>query len=358
MGYPILELERRADPDGEWISYGVRMMLDLAGLKISLEDWQKLPRSKRDELTATRAETDGELRAFVEKLERALVDSGVAARPLSQAKQAEVAFWRVATEPNPDAVAVLNELNADPIWPQLDRFARYLVCSFSRKRDIERARSALEELGYLPTGSAVVRIDGIVLAGGLSTRFGRDKRTVEFAGEELVASACRRMSAAVDGRVVTVTGEREEHLPGTEVGIVCADDEPGRGPLGGLATGLARTRFGAVVMAVDTPMVSVETLARLAAIGRAKGHPAALKTGSRWEPLVAFYPRSVLNDVRAALSEGRSAPHRLLDDWRTIAVEPTHGDEVSNINTPTDLGRTLERAAGRSDKRATKKETL
>lgn len=189
----------------------------------------------------------------------------------------------------------------------------------------------------------MIRVDGIVLAGGRSERFGSDKRIVDFSGESMVAGACRRMAAAIDGTLVTVTGETAEQLPGTELGIVCADDVPGRGPLGGLATGLAHVRFGAVVLAVDTPMVRTETLIRLAAIGRATGRPAALRHDGGWEPLVAFYPRAILNDIGAALSEGRTAPHRLLDAWQTIAVRPTDRREVANINTPTDLSAALEK---------------
>ncbi len=181
------------------------------------------------------------------------------------------------------------------------------------------------------------RIDGIVLAGGRSSRFGADKRIVEFEGESLVESACRRMAAAVDGRLITVTGRRAEALPGTWRGIVCADEVPDRGPLGGLAAGLALAEFGAVVLAVDSPLVTVATLEQLASIGRNSGRVAAVRTVDRWEPLVAFYPCSVLNDVRAALSQGKSAPHRLLEQWGAIAVTSVDPCELVNINTRDDL---------------------
>lgn len=181
------------------------------------------------------------------------------------------------------------------------------------------------------------RIDGIVLAGGRSKRFGSDKRKAEFAGERLIDSACRRMSEAIDGQLITVTGARAEPLAGTWRGIVCADDVEGCGPLGGLAAGLSRTEFGAVVLAVDEPLVSVATLTRLAEIGRETGRVAAIRTAAGWEPLVAFYPASVLNDVRAALSEGKLAPHRLLEHWQAIPVESVDPSELTNINTRADL---------------------
>jgi len=189
----------------------------------------------------------------------------------------------------------------------------------------------------------MTRIDGIVLAGGRSKRFGSDKRNADFAGEPMIESACRRMAEAIDGRLITVTGARVERLEGTWRGIVCADEVEGCGPLGGLAAGLSRTDFGAVVLAVDEPRISVATLMRLAEIGRQSGRVAAVRTAAGWEPLVAFYPASVLNDVRAALSEGKLAPRSLLERWQAIPVEPVDPSELTNINTPTDLRTALEK---------------
>jgi molybdopterin-guanine dinucleotide biosynthesis protein A len=185
--------------------------------------------------------------------------------------------------------------------------------------------------------SALVRVDGIVLAGGLSRRFGSDKRLALVEGEPLVARACRRMAQAVDGTVIIATGARALALPGTRRGIVVRDEPPGRGPLGGLAAALARCDFGAVVSAVDLPLVKAATLARLAAIGRLSGRPAAIRTSRGWEPLLAFYPRSVLHDVRAALSQGSLAAHALLERWSTIAVAPTDAGELANVNRRADL---------------------
>jgi molybdopterin-guanine dinucleotide biosynthesis protein A len=186
--------------------------------------------------------------------------------------------------------------------------------------------------------SAVVRIDGIVLAGGHSRRFGSDKRLARIDGEAFVTRACRRMAQAVDGTVITATGARALALPGTGRGIIVRDEPPGRGPLGGLAAALALCGYGAVVLAVDLPLVKVATLARLAAVGRRTGRPVAIRTSRGWEPLLAFYPRAVLHDIRAALSQGALAAHDLLDRWSTIPVAPIAPAELVNVNRRADLG--------------------
>lgn len=149
MGYPVLELEREADPQGEWISYGVRMMLDLAGIKISLDDWGQLPSTTRDELTGLQAETDDEIRFFLERIESALSQAGLARQPLSEAKRAASSVWRDGAQPDRATAQLLADLGVHQLWGQLDRFGRYLACTFAGKQDLERARSALSELGYI-----------------------------------------------------------------------------------------------------------------------------------------------------------------------------------------------------------------
>lgn len=149
MRYLVFEFEREADPGGDWISYGVRMKLDLVGCKISLDDWSQIPRRVRDELTELSAETDAEIGLFSGALASALAGVGVQAQVLPTAKRDGVADWRDPGVIGADAKALLDSVGARGVWPELDRFGRYVVCTFARKEDVDRARRALNELGYL-----------------------------------------------------------------------------------------------------------------------------------------------------------------------------------------------------------------
>jgi hypothetical protein len=149
LRYPLLESEREADPEGEWISYGVRMKLDLVGRKISLDDWSRLPRSVRDELTELTAETDAEIAVFERALDSASSGAGIDSQSLPSAKREAVTAWRDPGEVTPAAQAFLGGLGGEGLWPELDRFGRYLICTFSHKSDIGRARRAMIQLGYL-----------------------------------------------------------------------------------------------------------------------------------------------------------------------------------------------------------------
>jgi molybdopterin-guanine dinucleotide biosynthesis protein A len=180
-------------------------------------------------------------------------------------------------------------------------------------------------------------IDGLVLAGGRSQRFGSDKRLARVGGQELVRRAVSKVLRAVSGTVFVATGTRAERLPGTARAIVIRDAPPNRGPLGGIAAGLERTTVGIVVLACDLPFVRPQTLHAVAASGRRAGRPAAVRRLAGWEPLVAYYPRSVLKDVRAAIHQGALAPHRLLEKLGAVPVAANDDEEFRNINTTADL---------------------
>lgn len=102
---------------------------------------------------------------------------------------------------------------------------------------------------------------GVVLAGGRSSRMGRDKADIEWRpGQTLLARAVERAGAAGCESVI-VSGDRPgyDHVP---------DLEPGTGPLGGLdsvlrerAPGLERKLL--LIVPLDMPILTASTLRRL-----------------------------------------------------------------------------------------------
>jgi molybdopterin-guanine dinucleotide biosynthesis protein A len=94
-------------------------------------------------------------------------------------------------------------------------------------------------------------LGGVVLAGGHSTRMGSPKADLDWHGVPLVVHVARAVAAATHGPVVVV-GAPGQRLP-DELTVV-RDPEPDRGPLLGLATGLAALPTErAFVCATDQP---------------------------------------------------------------------------------------------------------
>ena len=99
---------------------------------------------------------------------------------------------------------------------------------------------------------------GIVLAGGRSTRMGSPKAALEWHGSTLLRRISGIVGRAVDGPVVVVRAPGQA-LPALPDGVeVVEDAREGRGPLQGLAAGLAAVRDrvpAAYVSSTDVPLL-------------------------------------------------------------------------------------------------------
>src|SRR5437764_9686309 len=84
----------------------------------------------------------------------------------------------------------------------------------------------------------MIRTAGVVLCGGQSSRMGRPKAWLPFAGELMLPRVVRLLGEAVAPIIVVAApGQDLPPLP-SKVKIV-RDEEKGRGPLQGLSAGLA-----------------------------------------------------------------------------------------------------------------------
>jgi molybdopterin-guanine dinucleotide biosynthesis protein A len=184
---------------------------------------------------------------------------------------------------------------------------------------------------------------GVVLAGGLSSRMGRDKAWLTFFGQPLLRRVAEVL-AAVTGEVM-VSGRDPAPF-----GFDCPwlpDETPRLGPAGGVMTVLAATNRPCLVVSCDLPFLEPETLARLVAAWR-NGPDTALMTTYRIvetgfvESLVAIYDPAGLPLLRENLEQGQrrlsaifpEALRRHLDYSRD---DPAVARAFFNVNSPPDL---------------------
>jgi len=150
----------------------------------------------------------------------------------------------------------------------------------------------------------------LVLCGGESLRMGRDKATLPFAGEALVARVSRLVSQAVD-EVVWVARPGQD-LPATTATVV-RDAEEGLGPLSALAAGLRAVSGDLVfVTACDTPLLRPAVAARL--FDLAGAHDACVPVlGGVAMTLCAVYRRTVADEAERLVAARQLAVRGLLD---------------------------------------------
>jgi molybdopterin-guanine dinucleotide biosynthesis protein A len=182
---------------------------------------------------------------------------------------------------------------------------------------------------------------GLVLAGGRSSRMGRDKALIDFEGQPLLLRVAARL-ALVAAPVLLAPGTPGRLGP---VGYREVEDAAaGCGPLGGLVAGLeASPHELTAVVAGDMPYISAELLNLLAALRQ--GEDAIVPVGTTGlEPLHAVYATSALPKMREALAAGRLGLRQLLGELRVREVPPPEwsaGDVDArfafSVNSPEDL---------------------
>jgi hypothetical protein len=136
------------------VPLSVRRKLDLAGLKISLDGWQRLSRGERLALCHLSVDPEPERGIYREVL---LAFCERAAVPLKELEDANASSraWNAPELPQPVAVRLgdLGVSLTDGAWRSLDEESRYALLKLSDpRRNPLTIRALLVELGLLEEG--------------------------------------------------------------------------------------------------------------------------------------------------------------------------------------------------------------
>lgn len=137
-----------------------------------------------------------------------------------------------------------------------------------------------------------MNFSAVILAGGKSSRMGRDKAWLEIAGQTLLA---RQIGLAQElGAVEIFISGRADVDYSTFGWRVLQDRFSEAGPLAGIERALDTTTAPMLlVLAVDLPEMSPEFLRTLAK-NCSEDHGVIPCVNGRIEPLAAFYPKTVI----------------------------------------------------------------
>src|SRR5437899_163676 len=186
----------------------------------------------------------------------------------------------------------------------------------------------------------------VVLAGGRSSRMGRPKAWLPFHGQPMLARVLDRLSPLFEERVVVRAPEQD--LPDVEARLV-EDEEPGMGPVAGLAVGLgAVARPLAFVVSCDAPFVDPKVVAHLVDRCRPPFAVVVPLWEGRPQPLHAIYRADNAPILRRLLAAGRRRPVDLFVEVPALEVTEAEiraldpdGLTFMNTNTPEEYERAL-----------------
>ena len=166
-----------------------------------------------------------------------------------------------------------------------------------------------------------------ILAGGKSSRFGRDKARVEIGGEPLLVRVARSLEPVAAS--ITVVADCLEKY--RDLGFeTIADLQPGLGPLGGLQAALSHHGEDGWLLCTSCDRIGVRSEWLQALLeGRRTGAQAVVFRGEIWQPLPALYHASIAGEVNVAIRTKRLTPWRLLEQTETVALRLPGGWENS-----------------------------
>jgi molybdopterin-guanine dinucleotide biosynthesis protein A len=184
-------------------------------------------------------------------------------------------------------------------------------------------------------------VAGFVLAGGRSSRMGRDKAFLELGGQTLLARALSLAGTVTEQ--VSIVGASEIFLGH---GRVVEDLFRGRGPLGGIHAALISSAAELnLMLAVDLPLLEPRFLAYLVhAASESSAAVTLAHAAGGWQPLCAVYRRGFATVAEQSLRAESNRIDTLLVgvETRVIAEEELEGAGFSatmfrNLNTPEEL---------------------
>lgn len=197
-------------------------------------------------------------------------------------------------------------------------------------------------------------MNAFILAGGQSTRMGRDKALLEFCGRPLIEHVLDKLRAL--GFSPRIAGSRPDLAP---YAPIIPDNSPGSGPLAGIDAVLSVSDADLnLFLPIDLPLLPLAFLRWMTARARETSALATIPyLEGRPQPLCAIYHRDLLPWTQSALAAGDRKVMRVVEnaaiasrskldrfDVEVIvacldfsAALPVHR-WFHNLNTPAELG--------------------
>ncbi len=193
--------------------------------------------------------------------------------------------------------------------------------------------AALDDFTFVNNRWALKRkLTAIVLAGGQSTRMGRDKALLPVAGRTMIEHIVEQLRPHFDEILISANDPDRYAFLGLEV---VPDARPGLGPMAAIAASIARARHEqCFVIPCDAPTVPLGPLYRLLRRARRGSDVVVpLTPESHFEPLFAIYSRRLAPKLNRALERGERGIVKVYDECETQTLRLGVGEELRNVNT-------------------------
>lgn len=183
-------------------------------------------------------------------------------------------------------------------------------------------------------------ITGVILAGGMNTRFPTLKGMVEVGGERIIERTLR-IFRDLFGEVIISTNNPDAYFYLGE--RMVGDIGDSRGPMSGIYSSLINSKSKKIfVAACDMPFISPDVVRYISSVETDAGAVVSSING-RIHPLLGIYRKELISDLETYLDSGavglqgfiKDTEAFIIDEGEIRKVDP-EGCSFVNINTPED----------------------
>lgn len=186
-------------------------------------------------------------------------------------------------------------------------------------------------------------LNGLVLAGGKSTRMGENKAQIKWHGSEQQYHAADMLNEFCEEVYISCKTEEEKHI---DKSYSCLPDTfLNMGPLGGILSALRSQRDRAwLVVACDLPLLNSETIEFLVSSRSAQLIATTFESPHDGlpEPLITIWEPSSYLTLLEFLALGVTCPRKVLMNAATDILTPLYPETLMNVNTPDDARKAKE----------------
>jgi len=186
---------------------------------------------------------------------------------------------------------------------------------------------------------------GLVLAGGRSTRMGRDKASLTYGDRTpQLERAMSLLAPHVVRAYVSVRADQDADPVRARFAQI-PDTIENLGPIAGLIAAQAQhPEVAWLVLACDLPLLDEETLIGLVRARAPEREATAFRSSHDGlpEPLCAIYEPRSRDAVTAYVASGRHCPRKFLLGADTLLLEEPNPRALDNINTPGEYGSAMD----------------
>jgi molybdopterin-guanine dinucleotide biosynthesis protein A len=190
-------------------------------------------------------------------------------------------------------------------------------------------------------------VTGFVLAGGKSSRIGRDKALLPVGDQRLIERVIQRVRPSVERLVVIGGAHNAPQLHDLPADAILMDLKPDHGPLMGIYTGLMHTETPLnLFVPCDMPWIQWHLVELLLSSCRGEVEAvASLHPFEEVQPFPLICHVRACRTIRALLDRGERSLQSLLRKPRTQLVrieEPDLWRSFTNVNTLADYAKLTE----------------